>query len=688
MKKTKAKKKSHIPIRLNITLFIIFLLFSSLILRLGFIQIVKGEGFRKEVERTEDVTVKNSVPRGKIYDRNGKIIVDNKSLNSITYLRYQNTKTDEMLEVSRKLASMINVSTKKITERDKKDFWLLLNPEKAELKITKSDKKLLEEEKIKDKDIYKRQLDRITQEDINSLTKADLHVLAIFREMNSARALTPQIIKNQDVTDEEVAIISENLDSLPGIDVSTDWERLYPYDKTLRTVLGNVSKSEQGLPADNLNYYLAKDYNRNDRVGKSYIELQYEDVLKGEKSKIKTVTDRKGNVIETIPLSEGHRGKDLELTTDIDLQIAVDKIVEDELRQKKSLGNTYLLDRAFVVLMNPNNGEILAMSGKQYVKDKETGNYEIQDYALGNITSSYTMGSVVKGATVLTGYETGVLNPGDVKVDAPIQFKGTQPKKSWKTMGSINDLTALKQSSNVYMFKIAMDIGKGNYVYGKSIRLDVQAFDKMRFFYNQFGLGIRTGIDLPNESKGLQGIDKGPGKLLDLAIGQFDTYTPMQLAQYISTIANGGKRIKPHIVKSIHEPSENGETPGSIYQDFPPTVLNTLPMKSSQVERVQEGFRRVLQEHGGTGVGYFGSAPYKPAGKTGTAEAFYDGPIEGRKGDATMNLTLIGYAPFNNPEVAMAVVVPWAYQGNSDHKMNLSIGKQVMEKYFELKKQQ
>ena len=117
----------------------------------------------------------------------------------------------------------------------------------------------------------------------------------------------------------------------PGVDTTTDWDRSYSFDQTLKSILGNVTKSEEGLPAEQLDYFLSLGYNRNDRVGKSQLELQYEDVLHGHKSKVKTVTDKQGNVIETEVVSDGKRGKDLVLTVDMDLQIAVEKIIEEEL---------------------------------------------------------------------------------------------------------------------------------------------------------------------------------------------------------------------------------------------------------------------------------------------------------------------------------------------------------------------
>ncbi len=688
LKKNK-KKKTHVPFRLNMLFFVVFVLFSVLILRLGVVQIVYGDDYRREIERTEDVTVNNPVPRGKIFDRHHKVIVDNKPLDSITYTRYQGTKTDEMLETAEKLAKLIDKKPDKVTERDMKDFWILKNKERAEKKITEKERKMLENEEITDKELYKRQLERITEEELKELTPEDMEVLAIFREFNSGYALTPQIVKNKDVTKEEFAVVSENLESLPGVDITTDWERTYAFENTLKSVLGNVSSSDEGLPSEQLDYYLSRDYSRNDRVGKSYIEYAYEDVLHGQKAKVKNVTDKAGNILETIEVTKGKRGKDLVLTIDMDLQIAVEKIIEQELLEKKARGNTSLLDRAFVVMMDPYTGEILAMAGKQYERDKKTGKVKFNDFALGTFTTSYSMGSSIKGATVLTGYQTGAISPGTMIYDTKLRIKGTPDKGSYKNMGLINDLTALKRSSNVYMFQTAIRIGGGHYVPGQSLRLNPKAYDIMRNYYSQFGLGVRTGIDLPNEMAGFKGSERGPGKLLDLSIGQYDTYTPMQLAQYVSTIANGGYRIKPHIVKEIREPIDDNKQLGPVIKEIPPVVLNRLDMKPEWIKRVQEGFRQVMQESGGTAAAKFRNAPYKPAGKTGTAQAFYDGPLR-KKFDQpveTMNLTLVGYAPYNNPEVAFSVVVPWAYQGrHNGHIMNQDIGRKILDAYFELKK--
>ncbi len=678
------------PFRLNILFFVVFLLFSALILRLGVVQIVYGEQYRKEVERTENVTVSTPVPRGKIYDRYNRVIVDNVPLNAITYTRTKTTTPEDTLKIAERLAQYIDKPVDKITERDMKDYWILTRKEKAEKKVSEAEKNALKKKGLSDKEldkkIYELTLERITADDLKEITPKEMKVLAIKHELDSGYALTPQIVKNKNVTNQEYAVVSEHLEELPGVDTTTDWERRYVYGNTFRSVLGSVTSDEDGVPRERLDYFLARDYSRNDRVGKSYLEAQYEDVLHGKKAKVRNITDKSGNIIDTENVYAGEPGKDLVLTIDIELQKRVEQIIQEELQATKRKGRSPLLDRAFVVMMNPKTGEVLTMAGVLLQKDG-SGKAKFVDYSIGNITSAYAMGSAVKGATVLTGFQTGVLHLNTYIKDEPLYIKDTKPKKSWKNMGLINELTALKQSSNVYMFKTAIAIGGGIYRPNEPLDINPKAFTTIRRYFSQFGLGVKTGIDLSNEINGFQGQNTSqPGLLLDLAIGQYDMYTPMQMAQYVSTIANGGYRMKPQIVKEIREPNNNGKELGPIIRDFEPIVLNRIDMKTEYINRVKEGFRRVMQESGGTAYSYFASASYKPAGKTGTAQAFYDGPIKSRQNESTYNLTLVGYAPYDNPEVSFAVVVPWATQGESDG-INNRIGRRILDTYFELKAQ-
>ena len=649
----KKKKKNHLPLRLNILFFAVFLLFSLMIVRLGVVQLVHGETFREEVERTEDITIGTMVPRGKIMDRNQNVVVDNNALNAIIYTRYPTTTSEQILETATKLSKLITMKTDRITERDRKDYWILLHPEEAKEKITKEEWVLFEEGELEDQDLYRLQLDRITEEEQNSFTKEELQILAIKREMDSGYALTQIIIKS-DVTEREYARVSENLALLPGVDIATDWERGYPYDETLRSVLGKVTTRQEGLPSEKVDYYVSRGYSRNDRVGKSYIEMQYEDVLFGKKGQIQNITDKAGNVLSSTIISEGEAGKDLILSLDINLQIEVEKIIEEELAAAKGRAGNHMLDRAFVVMMNPKTGEVLSLAGKQYTK--ENGKTVMKDFALGTITTSYPMGSAVKGATLLTGYETGAIQPNTVFYDAPLVIKGTPPKASYRNMGNVNDLTALRLSSNVYMFHTVIKIGKGQYIPNGPLSLSADVFDTLRYYFSQFGLGVKTGIDLPNESIGFKNTtETSPGLALDMGIGQYDNYTPLQLAQYVSTIANDGYRMQPQILKEIHDPEKSGEgTTGKMIYSSEPKVLNRIDMKKEYIDRVKEGFRQAFQESGGTAYSHFNlaSAPYSAAGKTGTAETLYYGPNESYRGSDTYNLTLVGYAPHDDPEVS------------------------------------
>jgi len=339
-------------------------------------------------------------------------------------------------------------------------------------------------------------------------------------------------------------------------------------------------------------------------------------------------------------------------------------------------------------MMDPHTGEILALSGKQYAFNEEKNKYEFNDFAAGNFTTSYAVGSAVKGATVLTGYMTGVYSPGATLLDEPLVIKGTENKSSWFNRGGavwMNDKKALERSSNVFMFKTAIAIGDGKYRRNQSLIIDKEkAFRVMRDHFGQFGLGIRTGIDLPGEQNGFRGSVElaDAGTVLDFAIGQYDTYTPLQLAQYVSTVANGGYRVQPRVVKEIRDPGEAGEKLGPLAQEMKPKVLNKVDATQSEIKQVQEGFWNVFHGSQGTGAGYFNKPEYNPlraAGKTGTAETR-------DRGRDVWNITLVAYAPYENPEIAMSVIVPSAYLvGAAGNNANMDIGARALKAYFDLK---
>lgn len=266
-------------------------------------------------------------------------------------------------------------------------------------------------------------------------------------------------------------------------------------------------------------------------------------------------------MIETKTVKEGEPGKDLILTTDSELQKALEEVVSNKLLKLKRNASAGALESAFLVMMDPNNGEILSLVGKKVVRDESTGQWAIQDYTFGTFTSAYEAGSTVKLATMLTGYSEGAIRIGDVKIDEPIRIGRTVKRSLFNQNGrvALNDIQAIGRSSNVYMFRISFALGGASYRPGQALPIDKKAFDTFRQNFASFGLGVKAGIDLPGEYTGVTGTETITGKLMDFAIGQFDTYTPLQLAQYVATIAADGNRIAPKILKEIREPSPDGE---------------------------------------------------------------------------------------------------------------------------------
>ncbi|MFC4662523.1 peptidoglycan D,D-transpeptidase FtsI family protein [Oceanobacillus aidingensis] len=682
--KKNKKKRAPLSIRMNILFFAIFLLFSALVLQLGVVQILNGESYQDEIQRTNLDTTNVPVPRGKIYDTNGELIVDNEAMYSITYTPSNDVQAEERLEVAEKLAQYIDMRDEqtidRITDRDRREYYLLHHEEEIEERL-----ETVNTEEMENSEVYDATLELITDEEIADFTDDELEIIAIKKELDSAYALTPQVVKNEDVTAEEYAAVAENLDELPGINASTDWDRVYPNGDTLTSILGNVSSQEEGIPEEDLNAYLTMGYSRNDRVGTSGLEEQYEDFLRGRKEQIQYTTSQNGSIIGSETIVDGERGKDLVLTTDLEFQQEVDDILLDEFQSMKASSpyENRFATNAYAVVMNPKTGELLATSGVEYDTENDEYNNNAGFTALAN---AHEPGSSIKGATILAGYDSEVISPGETFNDAPMRLAGSEVKRSVQDMGTVNDLTALERSSNVYMFYVALRLG-GDYRHPmpRNANLDInmgETLQTLQNYFNQFGLGSTTGVDFPYESTGLRGqVPDNPGNLLDFVIGQYDTYTTMQLAQYVSTIANDGYRVQPHFLKEARDPVASMDELGPLYYSSNTTTMNRIEMTDDEISRVQDGFRLSYQGSQGTGNDYFDDKSYNPAGKTGTAESAEF--VDGERFDLN-NLTLVGYAPFDDPEIAFAVVVPHVGIGEGD-QINLKVGERVLDSYFEVK---
>lgn len=655
---------------------VIIFLFSILFFKLFMVMIVNSKEYDKKLASltNKNVTL-SSAPRGRIYDRNYNIIVDNKAVNTIFYKKSKGTKTKDMVRLAYKVAPHLELDFSKITLRAKKEFYLAKYSEICDKKITDDERELVRQRKLSNNDILELKIDRISLDEVNKFNEDDLRAAYLFYLMNKGYTYEEKVIKSE-ASDREFAYISESNEELDGFNTRVDWERVYPYGDTLRTILGSVSSSDQGLPREEKDYYLKLGYSLNDRVGLNYLEKEYEKYLQGEKSVYEAV-----NSHELKLKKEGKAVNDIVLTIDINLQKEIENIIDQYILQGKRDANTEYYDHSSVIIQEPKTGEILAMASRKLVGDKFVDNTN------SILISPITPGSVVKGASMLVGYETGAIKFGERMLDECIKIAGAPEKcSSVLDLGVIDDITAMAKSSNVYQFKTAIRVNGQEYHRGMKLNFNQKSFDIYRNMYRAFGLGVATGIDLPIESKGYSSVDKNAGNLLDFVMGQYETYTPMQLSQYISTIANSGKRMRPHLLKEVRKATDDLSL-GDILMSYKSELLNTVNVREENMRRVQEGFYAVMHMAGGYGRGYTDDR-LDAAGKTGTSQSFIDTDNDGIIDTETITTSFIGYAPYNDPKITFMVTSP-----NSSHLtssssymslVNYRLSRAVTDKYYEM----
>ena len=630
--------------RFNVLLVLVIVFFLVVVIQITKVMLFENDIYKASLEDLSYTQVTGtSSPRGRIYDRNYKIIVDNKSLKTITYQKPKKITEQEMINTAYKLSPHIDINYTKITNRNKREYFCAKNIDTCNSYIQSKERDKVKQRKLTNKDIEELKLERIPEEELN-YSEEELKVAYLYYLMNKGYTYEEKIIKS-DATDKEYAYISEHNES-------------------------------QGIPAEEKDYYLEKGYSLSDRVGISYIEKEYEEYLKGEKPIYEIV-----NSHETKLIQEGSRGKDIVLTIDINLQREIENLITNYVINTKYEPNTEYYDHSTVVIQDPNTGEILAMASKRLV------NGEIVDYTTSVLTSPIMPGSIVKGASMLVGYNTGAVHIGERMLDECVKVAGVAEKcSSVNNLGVIDDITALAKSSNVYQFKIAIRVNGQEYFRNMKMNFNQSSFDIYRDMYHSFGLGVKTEIDLPVESKGYTSTDRAAGNLLDYVMGQYETYTPIQLSQYISTIANGGARIKPHLLKEVHS-SSNTEEIGELEFSVEPIILNTIATEQVYFNRVKEGFYAVMHSPGGYGVGYIDDW-MDASGKTGTSQSFIDTDNDGVIDTETITSTFIGYLPSSAPKVTFVVTSPDSSHPNSniDYRSLVTyyLTREVARKYTEL----
>jgi penicillin-binding protein 3 len=629
--------------RLKILIAVIVLLFGSVWVNLYSVQVLRTTEYAAKLDSFTQKFLNLPSQRGFIYDREGNLMVSNQERLSIVYYPPKNITNESEWELAYRFVDHFSVSTEGLYFRDLQDLYILLSSDSASSKITEQEWKAYRNGELDDVDIYQLKLSRITETDVDSFNERTRQAYIIYTLMNKTPQNSLKVIKDNCTVD-EIAFLSENNTMFPGFDAQIYYDRSYPNGLLLSTLLGSVTTSKQGLSSESLLYYLALGYSRDSSIGRSGLEAHYELLLKGQDG-LYAVNYAESGLAAFTGVRPGTIGQDLILSFDTDLQYQAELIVGRLYDQFKSEAVRKYLQNINVVMMDPRNGDVLAMIGLGRDKQGQIYNDPTLTY-----TQSLAIGSTIKGATVYMGLTEGVIRPGEIIDELPIKIAETPLKKSYRYLGRINEIQALGLSSNVYMFHIAMRLGGANYQYDKPLNIDINTFDLMRNYYSQFGLGVPTGLDVPYEATGYKGSATLGGHLLDFAIGQYDTYTVMQMAQYVATIANQGVRVQPRIVLRATEHNSTVTT-----FENPVKVLNVLDDLPS-LKRVQMGFRACVTSTFCSGLS---TLPVTSAAKTGTAEV----PLIDERNQLldSFNSLMVAYAPYDQPTMAIACGITNAY---------------------------
>ena len=650
------KFNSHsIPIRLNLLFAIVILLFLAIIGRLLYMQVLHKDFYENKLASASQTRVTMGSARGEIYDATGKPLVQNTVKQVVSFTRSNKMTAADLKDISKKLLTYVTVTSPELTDRQMADYYL------ADTEVYKKTVEALPKDKRYDSDgnqlseseLYNNAAESIAANQLN-YSDDEKKAIYLFSQLNSVGNFATGNIQTDPLSDTQVAVIASASKELPGISISTSWDRKV-LETSLSSIVGTVSSEKSGLPAEEVDAYLKKGYSLNDRVGTSYLEKQYEEVLQGKRTVKEIHLDKHGDMESVENIEEGGKGKNIKLTIDLSFQDSVDNLLKSYFNSELANGGAKYSEGVYAVALNPKTGAVLAMSGIKH--NLETG--DLTPDSLGTVTNVFVPGSVVKAATISSGWENGVLSGNQTLTDQPIVFQGSAPIYSWYKLayGSfpITAVEALEYSSNAYVVQTALGMMGQTYqpnMFVGTSNLE-SAMGKLRSTFGEYGLGSATGIDLPDESTGFIPKEYNVANFITNSFGQFDNYTPMQLAQYVATIANNGVRLAPHIVEGIYDNNDKGGL-GELIQAIDTKEINKVNISESDMAILHQGFYQV--SHGTspltTGRAFSDGATVSISGKTGTAESYVAG------GQEANNTNAVAYAPTENPQIAVAVVFP------------------------------
>ena len=670
-------KKENTNLRFNILIIVVYIIGIILISRLFDLQIVNGASYRETSNTRLSRESVLEAARGDIVDRSGNVLA---STDSFFNLELYKTKSDDET-LNNCILNLINLFEQyQISYPDN----FPINSEGTEFTIEGEElTKWLSKYKLSENATPDEAMQSFIEKysiTSNSIQEARKIISIRYEITTKGYSSTKSLELAENVPREVVAQISERNSDFPGVTITTESTRKYNYGSLASHIIGYIGKISES------EYNEAQDiYSNDDDVGKTGIEALFEDYLRGEKGKEEIEMSVDGTVTGETVTEEAKQGSTVVLTIDSKLQEIAETALANNIEKIRNGGFSQASDATggCVIAIDVHSGEILAMaSNPSYDPNVWIGGISVADYnvikennALFNkaISGAYAPGSIFKMITALAGLESGVVSTTDRINDTGVytRYKDYQPV-CWyystyhRGHGYLNVSGAIQHSCNYFFYEI------GN-------RMGIDVLDK---YARYFGLGSKTGIELPSETAGTLASPEAAealgeiwsaGQTLAAAIGQsYNNFSPLQVAKYIAMIANGGNKIQPTIIKRILN-SDGTESSRTEIEEYTKQKLgleddNTenLTFSEENIAAVLEGMRSVTEE-GGTASSVFRNFDIEVGGKTGSAEV-----------GNNVNAWFAGFAPYNDPEIAVVVMVE-----NGEHGYyTAEVAREIIAQYF------
>lgn len=638
-------------------------------------QLIDGDEYKAAAKSLSVSSSKVTASRGEIVDCNGNPLVVNRQGNSVVFKYTDFPEAKDQKARNELIYSLIQLfeenklewidrlpivyeKNKLIVDKDKKaEFTYMVSETMLELE---------KGEKATPEECLDALIERYGLQNYNRADARKIASVCFGMKYLSFSTVSPYTFA-EDVPTEIISIIMEMSETYPGVSAESVSYREYADKESfshLLGVVGSISSNEYKNEQTKLNEKLDDEsltaseiitlknnaYSLDDTYGKSGIEGTMEKYLRGTNG-IKTTTIASDGTISEDYQIKPVQGDTVVTTIDAGLQkVAQDALAKMLIDNK----NSHLFDTAgAMVVLDCNTGAVLAAVSlptydittyfKDYDKLANDKNSPLWNRGL---QSAYAPGSTMKPAIALAGLEEGTINLNSSYYCGGTLQVEDQTFGCLSTHGGLNVTTAIQKSCNIFFFELGRELG----------------IDKMNKYCNLLGLGQKTGIELP-EAEGMlasiankeaNGMVWNPGDTVQAAIGQSDNlFTPLQLANYCATIANGGTRYQPYIIKSVLS-SDMSE----VVYETEPTVINTLNVSKKNLDIVKQGMHQVIGDSCDT---YFRNCIVDAAGKTGTSQL--NRTTEGGVSMKCNNGFFISFAPYDNPEIAIAIVAENALSG-------------------------